>query len=108
MTSLTAEQLDDLQSFIKDWLRHCGRSQSDLRRALRAASVRMPVLIEALHLTHSRGGTAALVEQLCGIEAQWHGEDQAAVLGGSLASGGALEQLDLLLQEIRQNQPEQA
>lgn len=106
MATLTAEQLDDLQVFVRDWLRHCGRSQSDLRRALRAASVRMPVLIDTLHLTYSRGGVTALVEQLCGIEAQWHGEDQAAVLGEPPGLGSSLEQLDLLLQEIRQTQPD--
>ena len=48
MSSLTADQLDDLQNFLKDWLRHTGRSQSDLRRALQASSIRMPVLLEAL------------------------------------------------------------
>ena len=111
MASLTAEELDDLQGFIKDWLRHAGRTQADLRRALRVPSLRMPVIIDALHLTYSRGGIAALVAQLCAIEAEWRSEDQAAVLhgfeeGGTTASGlaGSLEQLDLLLQEIRQDQ----
>ena len=112
MTALTQDQLGDLESFIKDWLRHAGRSQSDLRRALRAASVRMPVLIDELHRTYCRGGLAELVARLCAIEADWHGEDQAAVLTGldapaglPAAISGSLEQLDLLLQEIRQEQP---
>ncbi|MEB3235465.1 MAG: hypothetical protein VKM98_08560 [Cyanobacteriota bacterium] len=111
MATLTAEELDDLQSFLKDWLRHAGRTQADLRRSLRAASVRMPVLVDALHRTYSRGGLGELVAQLCAIEAEWHGEDQAAVLT-QLGDGtavpaplvGSLEQLDLLLQEIRQEQ----
>lgn len=111
MATLSAEQLDDLQSFLKDWLRHAGRTQADLRRSLRAGSVRMPVLVDALHRTYSRGGLIELVSQLCAIEAEWHGEDQAAVLtqlgeGAELPSAlsGSLEQLDLLLQEIRQEQ----
>ena len=111
MTSLTADQLEDLQSFLKDWLRHAGRTQADLRRSLRAGSVRMPVLVDVLHSTYSRGGLSELVAQLCAIEAEWHGEDQAAVLnqmdaGANVPSAlnGSLEQLDLLLQEIRQEQ----
>ena len=54
MSSLSAEQLDDLQSFLKDWLRHAGRTQADLRRALRASSIRMPVLVEELRQLHDR------------------------------------------------------
>jgi hypothetical protein len=33
--SLSTDQLEDLQTFLKDWLRHTGRTQADLRRALR-------------------------------------------------------------------------
>ena len=35
-SSLSADELEDLQAFLKDWLRHAGRTQADLRRALRA------------------------------------------------------------------------
>ena len=111
MAALTPEQLDDLQTFLKDWLRHAGRTQADLRRALRLPSVRMPVLLDALNSTYSRGGISELVGQLCAIEAEWHSEDQAAVLQGFERAPGAvappsdsLQQLDLLLQEIRQEQ----
>ena len=111
MASLSAEQLEDLQSFLKDWLRHAGRTQADLRRALRLPSVRMPVLLEALNRTYRSGGLPQLVDQLCAIEAAWHSEDQAAVLEGYEHSptalplpGDSLQQLDLLLQEIRQEQ----
>ena len=54
MAALTSEQLDELQSFIKDWLRHSGRTQSDLRRALRASTIRMPVLLDELDRTYRR------------------------------------------------------
>lgn len=90
MASLTSEQLEDLQSFLKDWLRHAGRSQSDLRRALQAASIRMPVLLEALNRLHAQEGLIGLAERLCGIEDQWLREDP-------------MGQLDLLLEEIRQD-----
>jgi hypothetical protein len=104
MASLSAEQLDDLQVFLKDWLRHAGRTQSDLRRALKAASIRMPVLLDALQATYSQRGLAGLAAQLCEIEAQWQQQDAAAPAdrpGRGAAFHDSLGQLDLLLQEIR-------
>jgi hypothetical protein len=63
----------------------------------------MPVLLEELQHTYREQGLAALAERLCGIEAIWQGEDRAP--GGSIPTTGtddALNQLDLLLQEIRE------
>ena len=102
---LSEAQLDDLQTFLKDWLRHSGRTQADLRRALRASSIRMPVLIEALQHIHRQQGLSGLAEKLCGIEELWHGED-GALGDASLRAAGldeSLGQLDLLLQEIRED-----
>jgi hypothetical protein len=93
MASLSSADLDDLQAFLKDWLRHTGRTQADLRRALQASSIRMPVLLEALERTHSQQGLAGLAEDA--------GEGGRA-LGLDLSD--SLGQLDLLLQEIRQDQ----
>ena len=101
MPSLSAEQLQDLQAFLKDWLRHTGRTQADLRRALRASSIRMPVLIEELHRIHAHQGLAGLAERLCGIEELWQGEDDGFA---SASLEDSLGQLDLLLEEIRQGQ----
>ena len=113
VVALSPDEREDLHTFLKDWLRHAGRTQADLRRALRAGSVRMPVLLDALEHTYRQGGLTQLVHQLCAIEADWHSEDQAAVLHGldpsagtAVTSGSSLEQLDLLLQEIRQEQLE--
>ena len=104
-TSLNAEQLDDLQAFLKDWLRHKGRTQADLRRALRLSSIRMPVLLEELQRIHHQQGLAGLAERLCSIEALWQVEEN----GGQLAEPAegapfvdSFGQLDLLLEEIRQ------
>ena len=105
MSSLSADQLDDLQSFLKDWLRHAGRTQADLRRALRASSIRMPVLIEELRQLHARQGLLGLAERLCGIEQLWQGEERSSLddLGdGPDDLSDSLGQLDLLLEEIRQ------
>ena len=102
--SLSPEQLDELQSLLKDWLRLTGRTQADLRRALRAGSIRMPVLLEELHHTWIREGAAGLAERLCAIEAQWlaeePGEDGAFFDAGD-PMADSMGQLDLLLQEIR-------
>lgn len=99
MATLSSEQLDELQTFLKEWLRHTGRTQADLRRALRASSIRMPVLLGELERTYGRGGLAALAERLCGIEELWQGEetDTPPVHGFE----DPLGQLDLLLEEIR-------
>ena len=107
MASLTAEQLDDLQTFLKDWLRHTGRTQADLRRALRASSIRMPVLLDELAALHQREGLAGLAERLCAIDGLWQEEESFAE--GDPATQGSFSaeledsfgQLDLLLQEIR-------
>jgi hypothetical protein len=103
MASLTAEQLEDLHSFLKDWLRHRGRTQADLRRALHASSIRMPVLLEALQSTFARQGVAGLAEQLCDVEERWR-QSAGAPVGFDTAE--ELGQLDLLLQEIRAERPD--
>ncbi|MFM7314232.1 MAG: hypothetical protein ACKO0M_13885 [Cyanobium sp.] len=106
MSSLSSDQLDDLQGFLKDWLRHAGRSQADLRRALRAPSIRMPVLIEELRLIHARGGLLGLAETLCDIDVLWQGEERGLLDGESrldpVDCSDSFGQLDLLLEEIRQ------
>jgi hypothetical protein len=103
MATLSAEQLEDLQAFLKDWLRHRGRTQADLRRALHASSIRMPVLLEALQITYARQGVAGLAEQLCAVEDCWQQDGGAPV---ALDAAEELGQLDLLLQEIRAEMPE--
>jgi hypothetical protein len=105
MSTLTSNELEDLQTFLKDWLRHTGRTQADLRRALQAGSIRMPVLLEVLQRTYSSDGLPGLADQLCRVEELWQNEDG---MGGFDDDGPGLEaslgQLDLLLQEIRQDQ----
>ena len=102
---LNPDQVEDLQAFLKDWLRHTGRTQADLRRALRAASIRMPVLLEALQDVYQAHGLVGMVDRLCSIEAIWQEEDQG---GGPSRldeddAGDSFGQLDLLLQEIRED-----
>lgn len=106
MSTFTSDELEDLQTFLKDWLRHAGRTQADLRRALQAGSIRMPVLLEVLQRTHSRDGLSGLADQLCRVEEVWQSEDGAGGPDDEGLTGleASLGQLDLLLQEIRQDQ----
>ncbi|MFN9629495.1 MAG: hypothetical protein ACK59A_04600 [Cyanobacteriota bacterium] len=102
--TLTAQQLDDLQLFLKDWLRHTGRTQADLRRALRASSIRMPVLLDALQRIHAQQGLGGLAEHLCQIETHWLNEEADPLPEPAMAPpalGDPMDQLDLLLDEIR-------
>jgi hypothetical protein len=101
MPSLSDQQLEDLQVFLKDWLRHTGRTQADLRRALQASSIRMPVLLEVLQHTYSQQGPVGLAERLCAVEDRWQQEDGAPALALTGDAQADLGQLDLLLQEIR-------
>jgi hypothetical protein len=107
MAALSSDQLDELQVFLKDWLRHSGRTQADLRRALRAESLRMPVLLEELQRLHGQQGLRGVAERLCAIEALWQSEEGGAA--SQDAEGSELDpltqldlDLDALLNEIRE------
>jgi len=86
---------------LKDWLKHQGRTQADLRRNLRAVSTRMPALLEVLEREHKLRGLAGLADRLCSVEAEWHGQPLAETSAGAAAEDDPFGQLDLLLQEIR-------
>ena len=106
MTRWSRELEDDLAALLKDWLKQQGRTQSDLRRSLRATSTRMPALMEVLQREHALGGMPRLAARLCTIEAEWaadpgqpgHGDSDAA---SSQSNPDPFGQLDLLLREIR-------
>ena len=99
MATLTNNELEDLQTFLKDWLRHTGRTQADLRRALQAGSIRMPVLLDVLQRTYSRDGLPGLADQLCRVEELWQSEDGTAGPDDAGLPGleASLGQLDLLV-----------
>ena len=91
----------DLTLLLKDWLKHQGRTQADLRRNLRAVSTRMPALLEVLEREHNLRGLAGLAGRLCTVEAEWHGQPSSDSAGVATAEDDPFGQLDLLLQEIR-------
>lgn len=96
---------EELVVVLKDWLKHQGRTQADLRRSLKATSTRMPALIEVLEREHRLGGLPKLAARLCAIEADWErnpasGEGQTDLKSNN-DEADPFGQLDLLLQEIR-------
>ena len=101
MSGWTSEFEADLTLLLKDWLKQQGRTQADLRRNLRAVSTRMPALLEVLEREHKLRGLAGLAERLCSVEAEWHGQPANDSAGGATAEDDPFGQLDLLLQEIR-------
>ena len=104
MAAWTPEFEAELTSFLKDWLKQQGRTQADLRRSLRAISTRMPALLDVLKTEHRQKGLAGLAGRLCAVEAEWHGA--AGTSPAADDSSDHFDQLDTLLQEIRQDCPD--
>ena len=101
MSGWTPQFEADLTLLLKDWLKQQGRTQADLRRNLRAVSTRMSALLEVLEREHKLRGLAGLADRLCSVEAEWHGQPANDSAGGGTAEDDPFGQLDLLLQEIR-------
>ena len=101
MAAWTPEFEAELNHLLKDWLAE--DEQADLRRSLRAVSTRMPALLEVLEREHRLNGLCGLVGRLCRIEAEWQGD--ARTVNADQDQGDPFGQLDLLLQEIRQDCP---
>ena len=61
----------------------------------------MPALLEVLEREHNMRGLAGLADRLCSVEAEWHGKPSSEPAGVETADDDPFGQLDLLLQEIR-------
>ena len=101
MSSWTPQFEADLTLLLKDWLKQQGRTQADLRRNLRAVSTRMPALLEVLEREHKLRGLSGLANRLCSVEAEWHSQPSSDSAAVTTAEDDPFGQLDLLLQEIR-------
>ena len=103
MPGWTPEFETDLTLLLKDWLKQQGRTQADLRRSLRAVSTRMPALLEVLAREHRLHGLSGLATRLCQVEAEWHGEQTEGGREENPRGADPFGQLDMLLQEIRED-----
>ena len=104
MAAWTPEFEAELTTFLKDWLKQQGRTQADLRRSLRAISTRMPAILDVLQREHREQGLAGLAARLCAVEAEWDGG--TATPAEADDASDPFGQLDMLLQEIRQDCPD--
>ena len=94
---------NDLTQLLKDWLKSQGRTQADLRRSLSAASTRLPSILEVLERDYKAQGLQGLASRLCQVENEWHGEERPIDTNAAKSAADPFGQLDLLLQEIRQD-----
>ena len=91
---------EELTGLIKDWLKHKGLTQADLRNSLQAVSTRMPALIDVLKKEYSLGGITQLASRLCEIEQACSNKNTTNQKEAE-KSINPFGQLDMLLQEIR-------
>jgi hypothetical protein len=105
MSSWSPEFEQELTPLLKDWLKHQGRTQADLRRSLRAISTRMPAILEVLEREFRLNGLSGLASKLCQVEREWQEEDGSTSSSAEPAPSDPFSQLDLLLQEIRDDCP---
>ena len=103
MSGWSSDFENDLTQVLKDWLKSQGRTQADLRRSLRAGSTRMPSILEVLERDYKAQGLQGLASRLCQVENEWHEEEHPFDANGAKSAADPFGQLDLLLQEIRQD-----
>ena len=91
----------EITLLLKDWLKHKGKTQKDLRNILNASSDRMPSIIEILKKEYTSGGLTKLASILCSIEEKWSSNENNSEKV-ELATD-PFSQLDLLLEEIQED-----
>ncbi|WP_320674378.1 hypothetical protein [Prochlorococcus sp. MIT 1341] len=101
MTNWSNEINEELASLIKDWLKLHGKTQADLSKKLQAISTRMPALLEVLEREYLLGGLPKVAARLCEIESIWENEKEAIPVLESQQDDDPFGQLDLILQEIK-------
>ena len=94
---------DELTLLIKDWLKQQNKTQKDLKRSLDVDSERMPALIRSLQKDYSEGGMTKLAARLCSIEKEWASQINSAPKLTSSSNSDPFGQLDLLLEELKEN-----
>ncbi len=106
MSKWSEEIEEELSLLLKDWLKAQGRTQADLKEALEAISTRMPALLDALKKEYMQGGLPKVAARLCKIEENWVNNKEsktAAEVSPLERTIDPFDQLDLLLEEIRED-----
>ena len=92
---------EDLILLIKDWLKHIGRTQSELCQTLNLPSARMPTLIESLKKDFNSGGIPKIANRLCEVEELWtNGVEVKPKKSFELNSSGQLDLLDEICEDL--------
>ncbi len=102
MSNWSTQIEKDLSAFLKDWLRHHGRSQADLGLSLQSNSTRMSSILDSLKEEYCHKGITGVAQCLCEIEASWTGS-QSSTTKREEIDDDPFDQLDLILQEMRDN-----
>ncbi len=102
---------EELTNLLKDWLKHHGRTQADLKNSLEVDSSRMPFLLDKLKREYDSEGSQGVMVRLCEIEREWSKNlenyskeqtDPKAIGQDNIKMhSDPFGQLDFLLQEIR-------
>ena len=86
---------------IKDWLKHSGKTQSELCQTLNLPSARMPTLIESLKKDFTSGRIPKIANRLCEVEELWkNGGEEITKKSFELNSSGQLDLLDEICEDL--------
>ena len=106
MTKWSKQIEEEITILLKDWLKSQGRTQADLKRSLQADSSRLPSLLDALKKDFSKEGLIGVASRLCIIEKAWSGKENTYIkdeVHNPEVPSDPCDQLDLLLEEIRED-----
>ena len=101
MKSWNKKVEDEISLLIKDWLKHQGKTQKDLKKILNASSDRKPTILEIIKHEYSLGGIPKVASLLCSIEATW--SNNKNFIEDHKITPDPFSQLDLLLEEIQED-----
>ncbi len=94
---------EEIMLLIKDWLKHQGKTQKNLKESLHSDSERINSLLDSLSEEYASGGLPKLVNKLCSIEEAWiEGNTNKSL---SRTDEDPFSQLDLLLEELKEDYP---
>ena len=103
MAKWTQQIEEEITLLIKEWLKHKGKTQKDLKASIGAESERMPILLKTFQVEYISGGLPKLAALFCAIDQSWSTNDSQNIK--EVNKQDPFGQLDLLLQEIKEAPP---